>query len=152
MTEDKGFWLWLWAPLLVVASSSFFVGAWIATILLFSWLIGWRELASRYRAIRPHSGERFRLVSARMRWGAVYHGSAYLSADSDGLYLTVMSLFRAGHPPLFIPWSDISSTRERRWWVDGVGLRFTQAPGISLHVRTEEAVKAFAKGPLRLDA
>jgi len=152
LRDDPQFWLWLSFLLLFLAGSSFFVWAWIGTSLLLSWFSGWRQLACRYRASQPPTGERFRMPSLAMRWGTAYHGSAYLSADSDGLFLSAISLLRAGHPPLFIPWSDITFSRERRWRADGVSLRFAQAPDISLHIHTESATKAFANGPLRLDA
>jgi hypothetical protein len=32
-----------------------------------------------------------------------------------------MQLFRAGHPPLFIPWSAIQNPRQRKWrWFDTI--------------------------------
>ncbi len=48
-----------------------------------------------------------------MRWGANYNNCLTIGADPSGLYLTLLFLFRIGHPPLFIPWSEISFRNRR---------------------------------------
>jgi hypothetical protein len=144
MSDDAG-WLLLWFP-------AVFAGIWIGVSLLLSWIGGWRELARHYRADRSCTGAQFRMQSAGMRWGTAYRSSVNLGADASGLFLSVFPLFRAGHPPLFIPWSDISFSKERRWLVDSVRLRFRAAPGVSLLIFTKLATRVFANGPLRLDA
>jgi hypothetical protein len=45
-----------------------------------------------------------------------------VGADPSGLYLSVMFLFRIGHPPLFLPWHEVSV--RRRWKV--LGLRYVE--------------------------
>lgn len=42
-----------------------------------------------------------------------------MGANRDGLYLAVFSLFRLGHPPLFIPWSEITLSDRWRWLMQG---------------------------------
>jgi len=42
----------------------------------------------------------------RTPWGN-YHNCANFGADEAGLYMAVFPLFRIGHAPLFIPWSEI---------------------------------------------
>src|SRR5579872_6088914 len=128
-----------------------FAGLWMGIGLLLSWIGGWQALAGRYRATQPFTGERFWMKSAAM--GSVgYRNSVNLGADSSGLYLAVFPLFRVGHPPLFIPWSDISFSEERRWLLKGVRLQFREAPVVSLLIPTPLATRIFAKGPLRLNA
>jgi hypothetical protein len=140
-TETLGYWF----PLI-------FVGTWIGIGFLLSWIGGWQALAERYRATQPFVGERFWMRSAGMRWGVAYRNIVNLGADSVGVFLSVFPLFRAGHPPLFIPWSDISSSKERRWLLDGVRLRFREVPGVSLLITTELAARIFANGPSRFEA
>lgn len=48
-----------------------------------------------------------------MRWSCHYNSCLTVGADPTGLQLSVFVLFRAGHPPLFIPWYEISVAR--RW-------------------------------------
>src|SRR5919198_5653126 len=109
--------VWRWFPVI-------FGGGWIGISLLLSWISGWRALAERYRATQRCTGVRFWMKSAAMRWGVGYRSSVNFGVDSSGLFLSVFPLFRAGHPPLLIPWADISFSRERGWLFDGVRLEF----------------------------
>ena len=51
-----------------------------------------------------------------MRWGAHYGNALNAGANSVGLYIAPVFLFRPAHPPLFIPWSEIKVGPSR--WVD----------------------------------
>ncbi len=93
---------------------------------------GWRELASQYHMERPFSGELFRFQSAQMRAWTNYNGCLTIGGNVEGLYLSVLFLFRPGHPPLFIPWSEISGTVGKRRRFSRVTLRFQRCPSIPL--------------------
>jgi hypothetical protein len=55
---------------------------------------------------------------------AKYNGVLRIAHDRFGLYLSVMVLFRVGHPPLFIPWNEVGpATRVKQLWTERV--RFT---------------------------
>lgn len=58
-----------------------------------------------------------------MRWNTNFGNCLTIGANRDGLYLAVLFLFRVGMPPLFIPWSEITFRRERRWFM--LRIRFT---------------------------
>ena len=45
---------------------------------------------------------------------ARYNGVLTVGVNPAGLYLAVMPLFRPGHPPLFIPWPDVTVGSEQR--------------------------------------
>ena len=66
-----------------------------------------------------------------MRKGTNYGNCLILAVNSDGIYLSVFFLFRIGHPPLFIPWPDVSM-RERRFlfFFKQVELRFARCSSI----------------------
>jgi hypothetical protein len=137
---------WRWFPVI-------FIGGWIGISLLLSWVGGWQELALRYRATESIKGERFWMKSAGMRWGVSYSSCLNFGVDSVGLFLSVVPLFRVGHPTLFIPWSDISLRREKLWLLlDVVRLSFRQVPGASLLLRPKVATQILAHGPVSLDA
>jgi|SRR5690349_10184328 len=141
-----------WLPLMFLALFPLlFVGIWSGVVLLLSWIGGWRALAGSYRADQPFTGEQFR---ARVGWmrGSRYRGVLTLGADSMGLSLSVFPLFRMGHPPLFIPWSDISFSKDRYGFFEGVRLRFSKVPSASLLIPTELAARVFSKGPIRFEA
>jgi hypothetical protein len=100
------------------------IAGWILFAIPVSYMSGWHHLAKVYRASQPQSGERFRPWAASMRWNVNYNGMLSVAAGPQGLYLSMIFLFRPGHPPLFIPWADISATVERRWWFTLAKLRF----------------------------
>ncbi len=90
---------------IVIAAPIVFVGFWMGVCWILALAGGWRALAGRYRV----EGE-LRAPSRRTSGmvGLVsYNGVLDLSASNLGLDVRVMSLFRAGHPPLRIPWADI---------------------------------------------
>ena len=90
-----------------------FAGFWMLVSLLISFMSGWRSLRKSYRADFPFVGKKLTMKSARMRWGTNYGAVMTIGAGREGLYLAVIFLFRVGHPPLFIPWTDISTEAGR---------------------------------------
>ena len=68
-------------------------------------LMAWGRLAAEYAApdqSRPTDG--FRLARAKL--GMVsYQGVINADATPTGLVLSVLFLFRVGHPPLLVPWA-----------------------------------------------
>lgn len=80
---------------------------------------GWHALAQRYRYEQEFVGERWRFRTGRMRWATKYGNILTLGANREGLYLAVLFPFRLGHPPLFIPWSEITVSERQRWFMAG---------------------------------
>jgi len=110
----------------------FFVALWVAICLVIAQVGGWAELARHYRATNPFQGERWRFRSARMRLNGHYNNCLTVGANIQGLYLSTMFLFRVGHPPLFIPWPDISVTKGKTLWWSYTEFRFIQTPSVWL--------------------
>lgn len=102
-------------PLLPV----FFLGAWALACLLISSLSGWWILASRFSTLQQPSGEIktagpfFYVIYLRL-W-THYSSVVRVTAANDALYLSVLFLFRIGHPPLRIPWSEIQFSTTKRF-------------------------------------
>jgi hypothetical protein len=67
-----------------------------------------------------------------MRGWANYNGCLTVGGNVEGLYLSVLFLFRPGHPPLFVPWIEISGRIEKRRWFSRVTLSFQRCPSIPL--------------------
>ncbi|HEY7676970.1 MAG TPA: hypothetical protein VIG69_07845 [Candidatus Methylomirabilis sp.] len=122
-------WPIAWEPFILVIA-----GIWIALSIALSRAGGWAALAAVYRASEAFEGERWRFQSAGMRWGTNYGSCLTVGADAKGLHLAVPLLFRIGHPPLFIPWTDISVTVMRRPVLTYLEFRFRRAPAIPLRV------------------
>jgi len=101
---------------------------------LISRLGGWNTLSVYYRSPGPFLNKPWRFQSAQMRWLIRYNNCLTIGSNSQGLYLSMLFLFRAGHPPLFIPWTDISIHSSTGRVSRSVEFRFTQAPTISFRV------------------
>lgn len=117
------------------------VAGWIVFSYLLSYLSGWRFLAQAYRATQPFSGRVVRPWAASMRWGVNYNGLIAIGMNSMGIHLSAFFLFRVGHPPIFIPWSEISASRQRRWWFKLIRLQFERYPSTYLLIPLNVAEK-----------
>jgi hypothetical protein len=68
-----------------------------------------------------------------MRLGTNYGNCVRVGVNQSGLHLSVGFLFRIGHPPLFIPWSDISMKEKRGlFFLKQVELRFARCSSIPI--------------------
>jgi hypothetical protein len=85
-----------------------FVLFWCGILFLIAVLTGWATLAKRFRMTSTFTGPTWGFQSARMRWSSHYGSCLNVGADATGLKLSVLFLFRPGHPPLFLPWSEVS--------------------------------------------
>ncbi len=91
-----------------------------AIMLVVSHLGGWASLAERYPAQEPFSGPCWNFQCGQFRWFASYNNCLTVGADPRGLFLWILWPFRVGHPPLFIPWADISVSRKKVLWINQV--------------------------------
>lgn len=92
----------------------FFVALWLLCGTLTSYANGWHGLAKRFRATKPFPGTTWNFQSARI--GIANYGYCLtLGANPQGMYLHPMILMRFAHPPLFIPWNEITVHRKRFW-------------------------------------
>ena len=126
------------------------VAGWGGFSYLISFMSGWRNLAQVYRANQPLLGGRWRPWAASMRWGVNYNGLLAVGADSQGMHVSVFFLFRIGHPPLFIPWTDVSATPGRIRWFKMVRLQFEKYPSTYLLIPLKMAEKLSQAGGLQL--
>lgn len=105
---------------LIIALPVAFGLIWAFVSLLISLLSGWGRLARHYRTDVVPKGKS--LGNYWLLMGpANYRGVTTLQPSSEGLYLSILLLFRLGHPPLLIPWNHIrvhSSVRNNGFnWV-----------------------------------
>jgi hypothetical protein len=118
--------------------------AWIVMGFVFSHLSGWASLGQRYRCDEGFSGERLRFRSAAVRYGGHYRNCLTIGANPQGLFLSLAFPFFAGHPPLFIPWNDISVRRTRLLWAKRVELHLGREPAIPFRISERLATKLAA--------
>lgn len=84
-----------------------------------------------------------------MRRRARYRHILAIGDSDEGLYLSVFFLFRFGHPPLFIPWADVTAVeQDNRLIGKTVKLSFSKAPVVPLEIvkKLAEDLKADAGG------
>ena len=73
---------------------------------------GWSALAARYGAQEPPVGKLFPMERGRV--GAAFYRCLHIHVSDSGLYLSVWFMFRAGHRPLFIPWTQLYGFHEKK--------------------------------------
>ena len=109
--------------------------AWVAVSLIISYTGGWNSLAHIFRCREAFSGLQCGWQSGQMRWLAHYRNCLTLGANPQGLYLAVSFPFRLAHPPLLIPWNEISLTRKRLLFVPMVRFQLGRELSVPLWVR-----------------
>lgn len=96
----------IWLPLLsILGFCIVFPLFWSGVVALIGLVSGWTALGREYRARTPVGGVGVAVM--RMGW-ARYKNVARIEAGPEGLGIDVFVLFRPGHPPLRIPWSDVA--------------------------------------------
>ena len=107
---------------------------WVSISYVIAHIGGWFGLARFYRFSGAFLGERWRFQSAQMRWKVGYNNCLTVGASQEGLYLSVMFILRFGHPPLFVPWGDVSVNVIKGFFYPVLEFRFQQVPAIPLRV------------------
>jgi hypothetical protein len=125
-----------------------FVAVWFGSMHLIALVGGWRDLARVYGAERPMEFARqWRNKYGRMRYATGYNGCLDIGANSMGMQLSLWKMFRPGHPPLFIPWEDLSTTPERGLFMEFIVFTFRRAPGVTLRLRRDLAEDVLHTAP-----
>jgi hypothetical protein len=105
-----------------------FLAVWFLSMHLIAWTGGWHELAGVYGAELPMElAHEWRNRQGRMRYGTGYNGCLNIAANAMGMQLSLWKIFRPGHPPLFIPWSDVTTAVERGTFTEFVRFSFRRA-------------------------
>jgi hypothetical protein len=96
------------------------VVAWVLIVgipMLFftGWWSGWRRLAGLYPDRDGGRGRAFSCGNIVMAL-ANYRGGVRVKPDESYLHFSTWMLYRAGHPPFSVPWSEIQATRDRWPW------------------------------------
>jgi hypothetical protein len=91
-------------------------------------------MAAHYHNAGGFTGKVWRFQTITTRRGMGYKGSANVGADSKGLYLSLFFLFRFGHPPLFVPWRDITITEKQIFKSKVLELRFRKTGDLPVRI------------------
>lgn len=131
----------LGTPLGILALS---VVLWCVVLFAVSIFSGWQALHRFAKHSEPlgetHSAGPW-FYQVYMRNWARYGGVVRATAASDALYLSVFPVFRFAHPPLRIPWSEISFGRTRRLWRNYVVLTLGSEERVPMRISERMARK-----------
>jgi len=118
---------------------TYFICLWLLVGAITSFIGGWFSLAKVFRTRVPFNGTKWRGQSGQMRWLANYNRVLTLGTNQEGLYLASMFLFRFMHPPLLVPWSEISVRRRKGWVFEYVIFTLGHELAIPLRIRVKLA-------------
>ena len=90
-----------------------FPAIWCFVLFILSNVGSWRRLAQSYRTSEPISGTVLRWQSAKIGW-VNFNRALTICILDEGLRLSLPFIFRLGHPPLLIPWSDFRDVRSKK--------------------------------------
>jgi hypothetical protein len=131
-------------PFSVLTYIFLFIIIWVGVCMLISAAGGWKILSRDYRVSSAFDGKKMWLKSVGMRRWSNYNNCITVGANKYGLYLSVFPMFRVGHPPLFFPWSDISTEAgSRRFFGDFVKFKFTKQPDVPVILSKKLAARIF---------
>lgn len=111
----------------------FIIGVWLFVMRIISLVSGWAQLAEHFPQVGEFRGTMHRGQSARMR-GANFNGILEVGVGEDGMYLSLMAIFRPFHRPILVPWGEISAEPVRKFLFRGMGLTFRSFPDITLEL------------------
>jgi len=106
---------------------------------------GWNALSLRFTACSEPQGQPLHagafFDSVYWRLSTRYGASVKMTAASDALYLSVPSISRLGHPPLCIPWNEVTVGRTDRPRSFMVALSLGKEEHILLRISERRAAK-----------
>ena len=130
------------SPWFVAIFPFWFGGIWVGVCFMVSMIGGWKRLAIHYRRTSSIAGTTYWFQSAgmRLRMTANYGSCLIVTANDEGIGLSILLPWRIAHPPLFIPWSDILANQEPwLFFFKRVRLTFSLEPSVVMWFNTRLA-------------
>ena len=122
-----------------------FITVWALSSIVIGLFSGRHSLSRHFRAqSAPYGDTRSAgpfFYTVYMRFWGHYNSVIRLTATSDALYASVLSLFRIGHPPLSIPWNEIKFGRTKYLWRRCVVLTLGEQERIPMRISERMARK-----------
>jgi hypothetical protein len=118
-----------------------FVFLWLVVSFVLSYAGGWATLARRFRYRGTFIGSKWWGESGGMRGLAHYRNCLVVGANPEGLYLAVIFPFRVAHPPIFIPWNEVTLSKTRLFFVPMVRFRLGREDSVPFSIRESLASK-----------
>jgi hypothetical protein len=90
---------------------------------------GWSDFAKIYRVERLPEGQSYWWQSGSFNWQGSYARIINVIISPKGIGLSVSILWRCGHPPLLVPWANVSTVEVRGWFYLIKYVRITMTEG-----------------------
>jgi hypothetical protein len=123
----------LYIIIFIVAALFTLISALILSSLLLSVLSGWSRLAKHYSSQVEFKGRKWRHQSGYMGL-IIYRRALTIGSDSAGFFLATPNFLRMGHPPLFIPWDEITVAEREVYRYFDIRFAFPRVPGATLQI------------------
>jgi len=81
-------------------------------LLILSRLGGWHELARAFPVKPFFQGETWRFKGFRINSWCAYNNMVTMTANFEGVQFFMPLLFRSGHDPIFIPWTEMKTSND----------------------------------------
>ena len=114
---------------------------WIGVTYLTAAIGGWKLLTRRFRMQGEFFGQKWRFESAQMRYRTNYGSCLTIGANGTGLFAKPLLVFRLWHPPLFVPWTEITVVPKKVLLWNMVEYRLGREEQIPFRVRPRLAQK-----------
>ena len=136
----------IFIPLIIIIFLVFFTALWSFIAFITSRIWGWHAMSKHYTGDLSYVNESLRFRSARFGWGS-YSGVLTFSVNDEELGISVLFLYRVGHPPLKIPFEEINAY-EKTVILPEVHMTFAQTPErvIKIPRRVADAIEAASGG------
>lgn len=123
----------------------FAVTLWCFVSFVISLFSGWFALSGRFKKQSEPYGEARSagpfFYSVYTRFWTHYSSVIRIAAAEDALYLSVLFLFRIGHPPLCIPWKEIQLAKAKFLWRQYIVLTLGEQERIPMRISERMARK-----------
>ncbi|MAX25005.1 MAG: hypothetical protein CMJ19_10920 [Phycisphaeraceae bacterium] len=119
---------------------------WCLVVWVIAKVFGWQKIARIYPMTHKIPNEKtVGMQSLRIGYFSQYNNAITYGFSDQGLSLQVLSIFRLGHPPIFIPWEDLLAQETRIFKTfPMVRLVLIKDPNRKLFLRPKQ-VERFAK-------
>jgi len=112
-----------------------FLFLWLVVSFVISYIGGWAALAHKFRYRATFNGSKWRGESGSMRALAHYSRCLVIGASPEGLYLAMFFPFRIAHPPMLIPWTEVTFSKSRLFFINIVRFQLGRERPVSLSIR-----------------
>jgi hypothetical protein len=89
-----------------------FIVVWVLITFIIS-RMGWADLVQSYKYESKFIGQRVGFITAFIN-KVQYKNALILRYNAEGIYLEPIFLFRLFHPPILVPWTEITEVRNKR--------------------------------------